>query len=127
MQADTRLAELREEMHAGYLCLVEGEQRVACAARGTGMAGMDFSPGDKASLLSPRLRCASPSVTGIFWASPVLGMLALLWRLGKDKHKSVLDAVWKSPDSRHIAEQQGHWHGLQEQAVPAAPEGKGCM
>lgn len=69
----------------------------------------------------------SPSVTGIFWASPVLSMLALLWRLGKDKHKSVLDAVWKSPDSRHIAEQQGHWHGLQEQAVPAAPEGKGCM
>lgn len=68
----------------------------------------------------------SPSVTGtLLGFSCPWHMLALLRRLGKDKHRSVLDAVWKSLDSRHIAEQQGHWCGLQEQAVPAALKGKG--
>lgn len=72
------------------------------------------------------VRLDSPSVTGTLpgFSCP-WHMLALLWRLGKDKHKSVLDAAWKSLDSRHIAEQQGHWCGLQEQAVPAALKGKG--
>lgn len=53
-------------------------------------------------------------------------MLALLLRLGRDKRRSVHDAVWKSLDSRHIAEQRGAGMGWRSRLCQLLWRGRGA-
>lgn len=53
-------------------------------------------------------------------------MLAPFWRLGKDKRRSVHDAVWKSLDGRHVAVQRGAGVGWRRRLCQPLWRGRGA-
>ena len=79
------------------------------------------------SLYPPCRGMDSPCVTRtLLGFSRPRRILALLWRLRKDKHRSVHDAVWKSLDSRHIAEQRGAGAGWRRRLCQLLWRGRGA-